>query len=103
MNREEWRNPTVDEIRVLRKMLSVDFPGCEAYRSQLLGLKVSPDTTDGTTLFLLPDEGTLSATPTDAHLPATETNRYLTRLRFTSLIQDWIYKSEFQSPWRPFR
>lgn len=65
MNREEWRDPTADEIRVLRRMLSVDFPGCEDYKSQLLGLKVAPDTTNGTTLFLLPDETTSSAAPTD--------------------------------------
>lgn len=31
----------------------------------------------------------------DAHLPATEANRYLMRLRITALVQEWIYKNEF--------
>lgn len=62
---EEWRDPRPDELRVLRRLLSVHFPGCEAYRSQLIGLKVARDTGDGSWLFMLPDEKSRSATPTE--------------------------------------
>lgn len=37
---EEWRDPTPDEIRVIRRLLSPDFPGSEAYRAQVTGIKV---------------------------------------------------------------
>src|SRR5579863_7625175 len=62
MNREEWRDPTSAEMRVLARMLSVDFPGCEAYRAQLIRVKVAFDTTTGTTLFLLPDDTSPAST-----------------------------------------
>jgi hypothetical protein len=39
----------------------VGFPGCEAYRSQLIGLKVAHDNGDGLTLFMHPDDKAPSA------------------------------------------
>lgn len=63
MNREQWRDPSADEIRVLRRLLSVDFPGRDAYKLQLISLKVALDNESGTTLFILPDEDAPSASP----------------------------------------
>jgi len=65
-SREEWRDPTPEELRILRRILSVDFAGCEEYRSQLVGIKVARDKEDGLTLFLLPTEHAPRATPADS-------------------------------------
>lgn len=66
MNREEWREPTSEEIRLIRHMLSIHFPGSGEYNAQLIGLKVARDTEDGLTLYLLPNERAPRAKTSDS-------------------------------------
>ena len=100
MNREQWRTPTSEELRLLRRMLAVDFPGAHAYRAQLNGLKVARDTTDALTIFLLPRDTAPSATPAERHgltfgsyedLDGTHVELYLVarlgRLRFLDIMK----------------
>lgn len=51
-----WREPSGDEIRIIRRLLSPTFPNCEAYRSQVPGLRVRTRGGDGLILYLSVDE-----------------------------------------------
>lgn len=58
---DEWRDATPDEVRVIRHLLSVEFPGCETYRVQTVGLKVEDRGDD--VFYLHPPEDMPNAEP----------------------------------------